>query len=150
MVAEQSVPAVFWNGSTYPAERVNHDHLKIVQKNWHEARLALEYEMKSGTRTFRRTTTLTGKPHPHVETNMTRMVIHSRIGADGVLHITVPMGKEDADREVQVTIDPAPVGPPQMRQEEWRAFVLSTAGSITDPSFVRHEQGEYEEREELP
>ncbi len=78
------------------------------------------------------------------------MVIHSRIGADGVLHITVPIGKEDADREVQVTIDPAPVEPPRMTQQEWRAFVLSTAGSITDPSFVRHEQGEYEEREELP
>jgi hypothetical protein len=81
---------------------------------------------------------------------MTRMVIHSRIGADGVLHITVPVGKEDADREVQVTIDPSPVGPPPMTEQAWRAFVLSTAGSITDPSFVRHEQGEYEEREELP
>jgi len=28
--------------------------------------------------------------------------------------------------------------------------VLTTAGSITDPSFVRHEQGQYERREELP
>ncbi len=37
-----------------------------------------------------------------------------------------------------------------MRQEEWRDFVLSTAGSITEPSFVRHEQGENEQREELP
>jgi hypothetical protein len=37
-----------------------------------------------------------------------------------------------------------------MTQEEWRLFVLSTAGSISDPSFVRHDQGEYERREELP
>jgi hypothetical protein len=29
-----------------------------------------------------------------------------------------------------------------MTQEEWRDFILATAGSITDPSFVRHEQGE--------
>jgi hypothetical protein len=78
---------------------------------------------------------------------MKRMVLHSRVGSDGVLHITVPLGKEDADREVQVTIDPVP---PTMTQEEWRQFVLSTAGSITDPSFVRHEQGEYEVRDELP
>ena len=46
---------------------------------------------------------------------------------------------KDADREVQVTIDPAPVGPPPMTEQEWRSFVLETGGSITDPSFVRHE-----------
>ena len=79
---------------------------------------------------------------------MKRMVFHSRVGADGVLHIRVPMGAGDAGRQVQVTIDP--VGPSPMTQEEWRNFVLSTAGSITDPSFVRHEQGQYEHREELP
>ena len=81
---------------------------------------------------------------------MNRMVLHSRVGSDGVLHITVPVGKEDADREVQVTIDPVRDGPLSMTQEEWRDFVQATAGSITDPSFVRHEQGEYERREELP
>lgn len=79
---------------------------------------------------------------------MNRMVLHARVGADGVLHLTVPIGTTDADREVQVTIDP--VGPPAMTQEEWRHFVRTTAGSVTDPSFVRHEQGEYERREELP
>jgi hypothetical protein len=79
---------------------------------------------------------------------MNRMVVHSRIGADGILNITLPIGKADADREVQVTVDP--VGRSPMTQEEWRNFVLSTAGSITDPSFVRHEQGDYEHREELP
>ena len=40
---------------------------------------------------------------------MNRVVLHSRIGSDGVLHITVPIGAEDADREVQVTIDPVNV-----------------------------------------
>jgi len=75
---------------------------------------------------------------------MDRMVLLSRVGADGVLQITVPMGKSDADREVQVTIDP--VGPPPMTQEEWHNFVLTTAGSVTDPSFVRHEQGQFDDR----
>jgi hypothetical protein len=37
-----------------------------------------------------------------------------------------------------------------MTQEEWRQFVMETAASITDPSFVRHGQGAYEQREELP
>ena len=79
---------------------------------------------------------------------MNRMVVHSRIDIDGVLNIALPIGKADADREVQITIDPVASSP--MTQEAWREFVLSTAGSITDPSFVRHKQGEYECREELP
>ena len=37
---------------------------------------------------------------------MNRMVLHSRVGADGVLHLTVPIGQEAADREVRVTIEP--------------------------------------------
>ncbi|MGH7134393.1 MAG: hypothetical protein ACREHD_01555, partial [Pirellulales bacterium] len=79
---------------------------------------------------------------------MNRMVVHSRVGADGVLHLTVPLGETEADKDVEVTI--APLRKPAMTQEEWREFVLSTAGSITDPTFKRHEQGEYERREELP
>jgi len=30
---------------------------------------------------------------------MNRMVVHSRVGADGILHITVPIGKADADEK---------------------------------------------------
>lgn len=78
---------------------------------------------------------------------MNRMVVHARIGADGILHLAVPISKHDADREVQVTIDP--VGPPPMTQEQWHQFIQGTAGSITDPTFVRHEQGDYEPREKL-
>ncbi len=78
---------------------------------------------------------------------MNRVVIQSRVGADGILQLNVPIGKAEADREVQVTIDP--VGLPRMTEQEWRDFVSSTAGSITDPSFVRAEQGEYERREDL-
>ena len=60
---------------------------------------------------------------------MNRMVLHSRVGSDGVLHISVPIGKEDADREVQVTIDPVRPGLSSMSQEEWRQFVMETAGA---------------------
>ncbi|MGO9469914.1 MAG: hypothetical protein ACLQVF_37920 [Isosphaeraceae bacterium] len=75
---------------------------------------------------------------------MNPMVFHSRVGVDGILQLTVPIGEGEAGREVQVTIDP--VGPPRMTREQWRDFIASTAGSITDPSLVRHEQGEYERR----
>jgi len=78
---------------------------------------------------------------------MNRMVVKSRVSSDGILHLALPMGLEEADQEVRVTVEPVSFVP--MSQEEWRAFILRTAGSITDPEFRRWEQGEYEEREPL-
>jgi len=79
---------------------------------------------------------------------MNRMVIKSRVGTDGVLHLSVPVSPDDANQEVQVLIEP--VVPTPMTQDDWSKFILSTAGSISDPTFVRHAQGELERREELP
>ncbi|MBY0527716.1 MAG: hypothetical protein K2R98_30240 [Gemmataceae bacterium] len=76
---------------------------------------------------------------------MTRTVIQSRVGPDGVLHLEVPLGAAEANREVQVVVESA--ARPRMTQEEWCEFIRTTAGSIADPTFRRHEQGEYEERE---
>lgn len=76
-----------------------------------------------------------------------KILIKSRVGADGVLHISVPIGESDAHREVQVTVEPTTM--PALSQEEWRRWVESVAGRISDPSFRRHEQGELEEREAL-
>ena len=78
---------------------------------------------------------------------MNRMVVKSRVGSDGILHLELPVGLEEADKEVQVTVEPTP---PTMTQAEWEAFVDSMAGSITDPTFVRHPQGELEERDPFP
>ena len=75
---------------------------------------------------------------------MQTLKITSRVGPDGVLR--VPMAREDADREVVVTVEPVPA---QMTQEEWAAWVYSMAGSIDDPTFVRHAQGTVEERDSL-
>jgi hypothetical protein len=79
---------------------------------------------------------------------MKRKVVNSRVGHDGVLHLDIPLDPTDADRDVIVTIVPRS-GPP-MSVDEWRAAVKRSAGSITDPEFKRHPQGEYEVREELP
>jgi hypothetical protein len=46
---------------------------------------------------------------------MNRVVVQSRVGADGILQITLPIGAADADREVEVTI--APVSPVPMTPE---------------------------------
>ena len=77
---------------------------------------------------------------------MSTVVITSKVGADGVLHLDVPVGAASANQEVKVTIQALP---PRMTQEEWREFIQRSAGSITDPTFRRHEQGEYEKRDEL-
>lgn len=60
---------------------------------------------------------------------MSRIVVHSQVGPDGVLHLTVPVGAASADREVEVTIDVAGPKDKSAAQEEWRQFVLSTAGA---------------------
>jgi hypothetical protein len=74
--------------------------------------------------------------------------IESRVGPDGVLTLAVPVGSEHANREVKVTISelPSKVTGPKMTQSEWEDFIRRTAGSIDDPTFVRHPQGQFEDR----
>ena len=79
---------------------------------------------------------------------MDRMTIKSRVGADGVLHLNVPVGEAIANREVQVTIEPVGQAVKRMTREEWRDFILQTAGTWQG-DFERPEQGEYEQRDEL-
>lgn len=78
---------------------------------------------------------------------MNRITVKSRIGADGVLHVTVPVSPADANREVQVTIEPT--SPASKTQQEYWDFLDTTAGAWQG-DFERPDQGEYEEREELP
>ncbi len=76
---------------------------------------------------------------------MNPVVVKSRVGGDGVLHVTVPLGAADAGREVKVTVEPAG---PVMTQEEWRERVIALAGQWQG-DWERPEQGEYEERAPL-
>jgi hypothetical protein len=84
---------------------------------------------------------------------MTRVVLTSRVGVDGVLNLNVPLPPQDANKAVRVIIEgmdeSTPAGLP-MTREEWLAFLNKTAGSITDPTFERPPQGEYEQRDALP
>lgn len=67
-----------------------------------------------------------------------------QVDADGVL--TLPLGEINANKFVRVTIESMPL---DTDREERLRFIQATAGSITDPTFVRHPQGEYEQRDEL-
>ena len=81
---------------------------------------------------------------------MCHIEIRSRVGANGILMIALPLGLSEANREVKVVVestdDSASPFPPN--REEWKQFVESMAGCISDPTFERPEQGEYEQRGE--
>lgn len=83
---------------------------------------------------------------------MTKTItMKSRVGSDGVLDLKVPVGMTNTDLDVVVIVQTArgPAHPPPSR-EEWARQVDHFAGSIEDPTFLRHEQGTYEARDELP
>jgi hypothetical protein len=81
---------------------------------------------------------------------MCHVEIKSRVGADGILVIALPLGMSEANREVRVVVESADAAasPASPNQEEWQRFVKSMAGCISDPTFQRPEQGEYERRGE--
>lgn len=52
--------------------------------------------------------------------------------------------------EIHPTAKDARAQPMPSNRDEWLRFIEKTAGSIPDPTFVRHPQGEVEERDPLP
>jgi hypothetical protein len=78
---------------------------------------------------------------------MNRMIVKSRVGADGVLLVEVPLGSQDANREVLVTIEPAAISRPA--NEEYSAWLQSVAGKWQG-DFERPSQDKLEERDPLP
>lgn len=82
---------------------------------------------------------------------MTQIELRSRIGPDGMLSLQIPIGPEDANQEVVVTVRPAEEPPastrPKMSREEWLRFIDETAGHWEGEPLVRPEQGQYEQRE---
>ncbi len=77
---------------------------------------------------------------------MTRVVLRSKVGKDGVLAVTVAMDPADADREVKITVDPIEATPPT--EQGWKQFIHETAGRWLG-DFERPEQGEFERRDPL-
>ncbi len=74
---------------------------------------------------------------------MQTITLQVHAGADGVLKLEVPVGIADVDYDVVVVCTPRAgnsVAPKTLAQ---------LIGTIDDPTFVRHPQGEYEQREPL-
>ena len=78
---------------------------------------------------------------------METITLHSRVGADGLLKLQVPINLTNTDLEVVLIVQPVATGgqgagwPP--------GFFEQTYGSFRDQPLVRESQGEYEVRDEL-
>lgn len=55
------------------------------------------------------------------------------VGEDGILRLDA--GAEFAGKAARVVIEEQKS---EMSREEWHAFIHRTAGSIDDPTFIRH------------
>lgn len=77
---------------------------------------------------------------------MTKTVVKSRVGSDGILHLSVPLGASRKDREVTITIEEVPSR--TFDGVAWREFIEATAGKWQG-EFELPSLGLPEEREAL-
>ncbi len=75
---------------------------------------------------------------------MTHIEVRSRVGPDGLLKLAIPVGMPDANREVRITVEllEPTARQPLLAADDWKRSVREMAGSISDPTFKRQEQGE--------
>jgi len=79
---------------------------------------------------------------------MTRIEVKSRVGSDGVLTVTVPVGMADANREVLITVQPAGDSVnTALQAKQWERFIDQTAGCWQGEPLVRPEQPQFEKRQ---
>jgi hypothetical protein len=70
-----------------------------------------------------------------------------KTGADGALRLSLPLGKETEYEVVVVQVKGVEGPRPTPEERGWPpGFFERTYGSITDETFVRHPQGEFETR----
>jgi hypothetical protein len=78
---------------------------------------------------------------------MNRLTLRSRISADGVLRLDLPLGPAEAELDVQITIEP--LTGDAAERADWATFVRNTAGAWQG-EFERMPPGELETRDTLP
>ena len=80
---------------------------------------------------------------------MVPMELTFKVDADGVLNLSVPLGKSDANREVRVKVEPLETATTPVSVDKWPQFVHEMGGSISDPTFERPPQGDFERRAQI-
>ena len=76
---------------------------------------------------------------------MTVLQITSQTDGNGALRLEVGVPNATVRATLEVEPTESPLADEQ-RKKEWEEFVHRTAGSIADPKFRRHPQGEFPRR----
>jgi len=63
-------------------------------------------------------------------TPISRIIVKSKVGSDGILQFTLPLGPGEANQEVRGTIESSAA---PLSQEEWKRRILATAGAFPIP-----------------
>lgn len=78
---------------------------------------------------------------------METITLHSRVGADGLLKLQVPVKVTNTELEVVLIVQPVSTSG---QAAGWpQGFFEQTYGSFRDQPLVRESQGEYETRDEF-
>ena len=83
---------------------------------------------------------------------MQSITLHSHVGEDGILQLSVPVGMTDVDLEVMVIVQPIVKSESAKTPEElgWTpGFFERTFGAWEGEPLTREDQGELQERESL-
>jgi len=73
---------------------------------------------------------------------MQTMRILEKTGKDGTLHLSVPLGKPDAEFDVLIVVRPKEKNDVSPKVSDWPPnYFESTFGSIADETFARPLQG---------
>jgi hypothetical protein len=77
---------------------------------------------------------------------MRTIQVHGKTGADGVLHLSIPLGTPEAEFEAIVVVQPEK---PDAVNNGWPSGFFEQTAGAWQGELERAPQGEYEKREEL-
>ena len=87
---------------------------------------------------------------------MQTLTFKSHVGADGILHLDIPIGLQNQSLEIVLVVQAVPTIAPDLAEDSSNTQIdiietmddlfAKTAGAWEGPALVREPQGEYEER----
>ncbi|MFB2877185.1 hypothetical protein [Floridanema aerugineum] len=72
---------------------------------------------------------------------MKSVTLRHQVGEDGILHLDVPVGLNDAELEVTIIFKEVASATTILEELEWKEFVEKTYGSCADDPIIIDEQG---------
>ena len=72
---------------------------------------------------------------------MQSLTLRQRVGEDGILHLDVPVGLNDAELEVTITFKKVTPVTTILEELEWKEFIEITYGSCADDPIAIDDEG---------